>query len=173
MRRLVAAALALGAYEGLVRGAVTLDLGIGRRVQPLGPRTWLLPAPRERVFELVAAAYAERRPRALQAKVEIWERGEDMVLAAHRTRVGRRTVVTVETVRLEPPALIAFRLVRGPVPHVAETFELEEADGGATLTWRGELGTDLGPVGAFWGRRVAAAWEAAVAASIAEVRHHL
>ncbi len=157
------------AYEALVRGALTLDLGVGRRVQPLGPRSWEVPASRERMYELLAAPYAERRPAAMREKVEIWERGADMVLAAHRTRVGRRTVVTVETVRFDPPGRIAFRLVRGPVPHVAEAFELAEAEGRTKVTWSGEIGTDLGPAGAWWGRRVAAAWTSAVDGSLRAV----
>jgi hypothetical protein len=35
-------------------------------------------------------------------------------------------VATVETVRFERPAAVHFRLVRGPVPHVVERFELTE-----------------------------------------------
>ena len=92
-----------------------------------------------------------------------------MVLAAHRTRVGSRTVTTVETVRLERPGRIDFRLVRGPVPHVAESFVLEEADGATSLTWSGELGADFGGAGAWWADRVAAAWERAVEHSLAAV----
>ncbi len=61
-------------------------------------------------------------------KVQILERGDGMVLAAHRTPVGGGLVaVTVETVTFNPPERIGFRLVRGPVPYVAETFELEES----------------------------------------------
>ncbi|MGH3464327.1 MAG: hypothetical protein ACRDP9_22895 [Kribbellaceae bacterium] len=48
--------------------------------------------------------------------VEVLERGIDMVLAAHCTPIrGRLRATTVETVRFQPPALIDFRLVRGPV----------------------------------------------------------
>jgi hypothetical protein len=156
-------------YGALVDGSLTLDTGIGRRVRPLGPRTWTFAAPRETVFDLLAVPYGERVPRALREKVEIWGRGSDMVLAAHRTRVGSRTVTTVETVRLERPGRIDFRLVRGPVPHVAESFVLEEADGATSLTWSGELGADFGGAGAWWADRVAAAWERAVEHSLAAV----
>ena len=150
-------------------GALTLDLGIGRTTQPLGPREWRFDASRERVYELLTAPYAERRPRAMREKVEIWERAEGMVLAAHRTEVRGQTVVTVETVRFEPPELIAFRLVRGPVPHLTETLALDEVEGVTTVTWSGELGTDFGPLGAAWGRRVARAWETAVNASLSGI----
>jgi hypothetical protein len=60
-------------------------------------------------------------------------------------------------------------VVRGPVPHSVESFVLERADGGTTLTWRGELGTDLWALGALWGDRVAHAWEHAVRASLEQV----
>ena len=77
----------------------------------------------------------------------MWERGSDMVLAAHHTAVAGRVTTTVETVRFDPPARIEFRLVRGPVPHVSESFVLREADSGTELTWDGGLGTDFGPLG--------------------------
>ena len=72
------------------------------------------------------------------------ERGSDMVLAAHRTSVGWGMVATtIETVRFEGPETVAFRLLRGPVPHVVERFTLH-ADAGATrLDYLGELGTEL------------------------------
>jgi len=63
----------------------------------------------------------------MQDKVEILERAGQMVLAAHRTPVGSGlTAVTVETVTLDPPNQMGFRLLRGPVPHVIETFTFDE-----------------------------------------------
>lgn len=57
-------------------------------------------APRETVFDVIAAPYAERAPRAMRAKVTVLERGADMVLAAHYTPIrGRLRATTVETVR--------------------------------------------------------------------------
>jgi hypothetical protein len=169
------AAVAIGAagasYVALVRGALTVDLGIGRRVRPLGPMTFTIAAPRELVFDIIAAPYLGKTPRAMAGKLEVWERGEGMVLAAHHTPVGAGLVTTtVETVRFERPARIAFRLVRGPVPHVAETFELNESDGATTLVYEGELGTDLWALGEAWGDRVARSWEDAVRESLAGVR---
>jgi hypothetical protein len=77
----------------------------------------------------------------------------------------------VETVRFTPPERIDFRLVRGPVPHVVEYFLLSPQSPGTTaLEYRGELGTDGWAVGAWWGRRVARAWEAAVTSSLATVK---
>ena len=159
--RLGVAAGALAAYELLTRGALTLDVGAGRRLQPLGPRTWAIRAPRELVFDLIESPY-RRTPRAMKDKLLVWEQASDMVLAAHMTQVGRRRVTTVETVRFERPSRIYFRLVRGPVPHVSEVFELEEVDAETELTWRGELGTDFGAVGERWGAAVARSWASAV-----------
>jgi hypothetical protein len=155
-------------FDLLVKGALTLDTGFGRRVQPLGPCSWQIAAPRELVFELIEGPY-RRTPRALRDKLDVWERVGDMVLAAHVTQVRRRKITTVETVRFERPERIHFRLVRGPVPHVAERFELDESDG-TTLTWAGELGTDFGALGEWWGARVGREWQRAVEASIAAVK---
>lgn len=156
-------------YALLVRGNVTLDLGVGRSTRALGPVTRTVPAPRETVFDVVAEPYLGRTPRALADKLEVWERGSDMTLAAHFTRVGPLVATTVETVRFERPGRIHFRLVRGPVPHLSERFELREVDGGTELAWSGELGTDLWAAGRWWGGRVAEAWERAVRASFESI----
>jgi hypothetical protein len=157
-------------YDLLVRGALTLDLGIGRSTHPLGPVSWTIAAPRERVFDAIRAPYAARPPRALRGKLDVWERGSDLVLAAHRTPAYGLTAVTVETVRFERPERISFRLVRGPVPHVSESFVLEPDGEGTRLTWEGELGTDLWGLGRWWGRRVAGVWEKTVRSSVEDVR---
>ena len=175
MRRLPVAAGALAGtgtvYAALVTGRLTLDLGIGRRTRPLGPLTVDIGAPPAVAFQAAAAPYAERRPRHLREKVAILERSDRMLLAAHRTPVGGGlTAVTVETVRLDPPHTIGFRLVRGPVPHVVETFRFEAAGAGTRLRYDGELGTDLGPVGAAWGRLVARSWVATVARSLDAIK---
>ena len=174
MRRVVAPlccfAGAAGGYALLVRGALTLDLGVGRRVRPLGPLDATIAAPREMVFDVIAAPYLGRTPRAMQDKLRVWERGSDMALAAHFTSATRLTTTTVETVRFERPHRISFRLVRGPVPHVVETFELHEAAGGTAVLYSGELGTDLWRLGSWWGDRVARPWERAVAQSLESIR---
>lgn len=169
----LSAALGSGAlgYVLVVRGDLTLDIGVGRRVRPLGPITVAIAAPRETVFEVIATPYLKRTPRAMRDKVEVLERGADMVLAAHFTSLaGRLTVTTVETVRFEAPERIAFRLVRGPVPHLTESFELREVEAGSVLEYRGELGTDLWSFGARWGELVARPWERTVAESLATIR---
>lgn len=162
---------AAATYLGLVTGAVPVDLGIGRRTRPLGPLDVTIAAPRGAVFDLIAGPYAERAPRAMRDKVRVLERGSDMVLAAHVTPIrGSLRAVTVETVRFERPARVDFRLVRGPVPYVVETFTLDEVDGGTTLRYTGELGTDLWWLGERWADVVAPKWQAVVAASLASVK---
>jgi hypothetical protein len=161
---------ALGLSRLLVRGTLTIDLGIGRNLRPLGPITVHIDAPREVVYEVIAGPYLRRTPRALEGKLRVLERGTDMVLAAHFTQVGRLVATTLETVRFRAPHSIDFRLVRGPVPHVVERFELSERDGGTTLDYSGDLGTDLWALGRWWSRRVGPRWEAAVRGSLAAVK---
>jgi len=172
LRWVVAALVALGGlrvYRLLSSGALTLDVGVGRRVRPLGPVSWNIAASRELVFDVIAGPYLGRTPRALADELQVWERGSDMVLAAHFTPVRCGVATTVETVRFERPERIDFRVVRGPVPHVAESFVLDVDGDGTRLTWAGELGTDFWALGARWGDRVARAWENAVRSSLAGI----
>jgi hypothetical protein len=154
------------AYRFYASGAVTVDAGAGRRVRALGPLTWEIAADRETVFDVIASPYLGQTPRALQEHLDVWERGTDMVLAEHRTEVKCGVTSTLETVQFERPERINFRLVRGPVPHVRESFVLEPARNGSTLTWEGELGTDFGTLGELWGNVVARSWEKAVRSSL-------
>jgi hypothetical protein len=118
------------------------------------------------VFDVVAGPYLGRTPRALLGKLQVWERGSDMALAAHFTQVRCGTTTTLETVRFQRPDRIDFRLVRGPVPHLVESFLLSSSDTGTSLLWQGELGTDLWALGEWWGGRVAHAWTDAVHESL-------
>jgi hypothetical protein len=162
----------IGAYLGLVTAAVPVDLGIGRRIRPLGPMTVRVAAPREVLYDVLAAPYAGRTTRALlEEKVQVLERGTDMLLAAHYTPLrGRLRATTVETVRFTRPERIDFRLVRGPVPHVVESFRLDDDGDGAVLVYSGELGTDLWALGQRWGDLVATKWHAAVRESLDAAR---
>lgn len=169
LRWIAAALIALGghrAYRLLASGALTVDVGVGRRVRRLGPVSWDIAASRETVFDVIASPYLGRTPRALADELQVWERGSDMVLAAHFTPVRSGLATTVETVRFERPERVDFRVVRGPVPHVAESFVLDVEEEGTRLTWAGELGTDFWAIGAWWGDRVAQAWEKAVRSSL-------
>lgn len=156
-------------YRLLARGALTIDTGVGRTVRQLGPVGFEIAAPREVVFDVIASPYLERTPRALGSELEVLERGTDMVLAAHFTEVRCGTTTTVETVRFDRPQRVDFRVVRGPVPHVVESFLLEPGPRGTSLTWQGELGTDFWSVGAWWGGRVARHWDRAVRRSLAAI----
>jgi hypothetical protein len=82
------AGVAAAGYVGLVTGACPIDLGIGRRVRPLGPQLVDMAAPREVVFDVIAEPYRGRTPRALADRLRVLERGSDMVLAAHFTPLG-------------------------------------------------------------------------------------
>jgi hypothetical protein len=174
-RRLIAGAggaASLAAGAALVaRAGLTLDIGIGRRVRPLGPIRLYVAAPPDVVFDVIAAPYLGKTPRAMRAKLEVLERGSDLVLAAHFTPlVGGLTVTTVETVRFERPHRISFRLVKGPVPYVVERYELQPRDSGTDFAYTGELGTDLWRLGTWWGNRVAPSWEQTVATSLESLR---
>lgn len=161
-----------GAYLSLVTGAAPVDLGVGRRMRALGPSSIRIEAPAEVVFDVLAEPYAERTSRAAQEKVRVLERGQDLVLAAHYTPIrGRLRATTVETVRFQRPQQIDFRLVRGPVPHVVETFTLQPRDGHTLLTYTGELGTDLWRLGQRWGDIVAPKWESVVDAAFKATKH--
>lgn len=165
------ATMAMATYVGLVTAAAPLDLGIGRRTRPLGPQSIDIRASREVVFDVLAEPYLGRSTRAMREKVQVLERGSDMVLAAHRTPLRNGLVATtVETVRFHRPDRVDFRLVRGPVPHVTEQFLLTERAGGTRLEYAGELGTDLWSIGRWWGAQVARSWEHVVAATFRAVR---
>lgn len=166
MLRMALRAAGCGGVGVLVaRGALTLDLGIGRRTQRLGPIELRIAAPPEVVFDVIEGPYL-RTPRALAGKLRVWERGGDMVLAEHFTRIGPLTASTLELVRFERPERITFRLVRGPVPHVVESYELRELDAGTRLVYSGELGTDFWALGGLAASQAAPRWERAVVDSL-------
>jgi Polyketide cyclase / dehydrase and lipid transport len=170
-RAVVMGATAVAGYAGLVTGAISVDLRVGRRSRPLGPLSVGIDAPRELVFDVIAEPYLGRQTRAVAEKIKVLERGADMVLAAHFTRVHNRLVAqTVETVRFTRPERVDFRLVRGPVPYVVERFTLTDADAGTRLEYQGELATDLWAVGQRWGDLVARRWERVVADSLAWIK---
>ena len=168
---LLVVAAFVATYVLLARGSLTVDLGVGRSLHPLGPMTVRIQAPRELVFEVISAPYLRTPPAELRGKIQVLERGEGLVLASHRTKVRGFTTVTVETVRFTPPERVDFRLLRGPVPYVVEHFMLHDVSGVATeLEYGGELGADLWVLGRWWGRRVARIWDRAVATSLEGIR---
>ena len=88
-------------YRLLASGALTLDLDVGRGLQPLGPLTQTIRAPREVVFDVIAGPYLGKTPHALADRLQVWERGSDMALAAHFTQVKCGVTTTLETVRFQ------------------------------------------------------------------------
>jgi Polyketide cyclase / dehydrase and lipid transport len=171
LRAAVAGSLLAAGAALVARAGLTLDIGVGRRLRPLGPIALDIAAPPELVFDVIAAPYLGRTPRALRGELQVIERGADLALAAHFTPVAPGlTVTTVETVRFERPRRITFRLIKGPVPHVLEHYELRASGTGTAFEYHGELGTDLWALGALWGAVVAPSWERTVANSLDRIR---
>jgi hypothetical protein len=169
MRRAVGASAVFGLIVLVARGLVVIDVRAGRRRRTLGPIERDIAAPPEVVFDVIAAPYLGRTPRAMQEKLQVLQRGTDMVLAAHRTPTRLGVATTIETVRFERPRRVDFQLVRGPVPEVTESFELRAVETGTHFTYTGELSTDFWLVGRWWGALVARVWERTVAASIESI----
>jgi len=154
-------ALMAGAFLLLAMGRLHLDLGWGRSLHELGPITIRIAAPRELVFEIIAAPYLGRTPR--DSGIEVLARGDDLAVAAHHTKVHFYTARTVEVVTFEAPTRVGFRHLTGPVPHAVEEFALEEVDGGTELRYSGELGIDFFFLGRVAGRHwVKPQWERTV-----------
>jgi hypothetical protein len=139
-------------FSWMARGRLTLDADLGRSFHRLGPLILEIEAPRELVFEQLSAPYLGRTPRETAASLEVIERGSDMVVARHVSKVAFYTSETVESVRFEAPGRISFRHLRGPVPHAVEAFELVERNEGTELVYTGELGIDFWLLGKLTGR---------------------
>jgi len=68
----VGAGVGAAGYVGLVTGACPLDLGLGRRLRPLGPQLVEMAAPREVVFDVIAEPYLGRTPRRWPTSSGCW-----------------------------------------------------------------------------------------------------
>lgn len=174
-----AAALAGGSaslFGLMATGRLTLDLGWGRTFHRLGPIELDIDAPRELVYQQLSSPYRGATPRALRDSLQVLERGDDMVVARHVSRVslfGRITysAATVETVRFEEPHRISFRHLRGPVPYAQEEFSLDDRGESTLLTYRGELGIDFWGLGRLAGEHwVVPEWLDQVGAHLSEVK---
>ena len=149
-------------------GRLGLDLDWGRSRHQLGPIEVEIDAPRELVFEILEAPYAGR---ARAEGVEVLDRGEDMVVASHLSKVHFYTARTIEVIAFERPERIRFRHLHGPVPHAVEAFELREEGGRTSLRYGGELGIDFFALGRLAGRRwVVPQWEGVVSAHLEDLR---
>jgi hypothetical protein len=144
----------------LAMGRLNLDLGWGRSIHPLGPIKVRIAAPRDLVFEMIAAPYTGRTPRG--TGIEVIARSDSLVVAAHHTKLHFYTARTVEAVEFRPPGEVGFRHLTGPVPYAVEQFKLEESEG-ATEIYTGEIGIDYFVLGRIAGRRWARPqWERTV-----------
>jgi len=150
----------VGGFWALAMGRLHLDLGWGRSRHPLGPLDFRIEAPREILYELLAAPY---QGRAQVESVDVLAGDGSLVVAAHRTPVHFYESRTVEIVELDPPGRIGFRLLTGPIPEAFEEFRLERRGEATELRYEGTLGIDF-----FWLGRIAARrwvvpqWERAV-----------
>lgn len=152
-------------------GRLTLDLGWGRSRHPLGPLDVIIEAPRDVVFDVVASPYLGRTPRDLRNRLEVLERGSDLVVAAYHTRLSLLTSTTVESVRFEKPERISFRLLRGVAPSVTEEFTFQEAQDATRMAYRGELAMDFWVLGHLAGRfLVKTTWERVVRRHLGDVK---
>jgi hypothetical protein len=162
-------ALTGGMFLLLAMGRLHLDLGWGRSLHELGPITVRIAAPRELVFEIIAAPYLGRAPG--RSGIEVIARSDALVVATHYTKVHFYTARTVEVIDLEPPKRVGFRHVTGPVPHAVEEFALEEVGEGTELRYAGELGIDFFGLGRIAGRYwVRPQWERVVREHLDDLR---
>jgi hypothetical protein len=160
--------LIAGAFLLLAMGRLHLDLGWGRSIHPLGPITIRVDAPRELVFEILAAPYLER---ARSPGIEILARDRRLTVAAHHTKVHFYTARTVEVIELDEPSRVGFRHLTGPVPHATEEFALTADVDRTELRYSGEIGIDFFILGRLAGRHwVRPQWERTVRAHLDEVK---
>jgi hypothetical protein len=159
---------ASGMFVLLAMGRLSLDLGWGRSVHPLGPIEIRIDAPRDLVFEIINAPYAGR---TTGSGIDVVASSGALVVAAHHTKLRFYTARTVEVVEFEPPTRVRFRHLVGPVPHAVEQFVLGESDGGTELRYSGEVGIDFFLLGRAAGRYwVRPTWERTVREHLEDVK---
>jgi hypothetical protein len=156
-------------FLALAMGRLHADLGFGRSLHQLGPITATIRAPRELVFEIIAAPYLGRN--SAVSEIEVLARSENLVVARHHTRVHFYTAQTTEAVDFTPPTRVGFRHLTGPVPLALEEFILEKTELGTKLRYSGEIGIDFFALGRLAGRFwVRPQWERVVSAHIEDVK---
>ncbi len=96
-------------------------------------------APRELVFQVLAAVGKGKLPGAAGESVRVLHQEEDTIIAQFTTRAGRRIVNTVEEVKLYPPERVTFRHLAGPLDCAWEEMVLKEKDDGTELVYWGEF----------------------------------
>jgi hypothetical protein len=160
--------LIAGAFLLLAMGRLHLDLGWGRSIHPLGPITIAIDAPRELVFEVVAAPYLER---AREPGIDVLARDGRLAVAVHDTKVPFYTARTLEMIELDPPTRVGFRHLTGPVPHAVEEFILTGRGERCELLYTGEIGIDFFVLGRTAARHwVRPQWERTVRSHLEDVK---
>ena len=107
----------------------------------------------------------------MREQVHVLAPSGPMLLATHRTPIrGRLTAVTVETVVLGPARPDPFSARARPGPPTSTTFTFTELGEGTSLTYTGELGTDLWALGERWGDLVTPTWENTMHASLNRIK---
>lgn len=158
-----------GMFLLLAMGRLHLDLGWGRSFHQLGPITTRIAAPRELVFELISAPYLGRASGG--SGIEVIAGGDEVVVAAHHTKVHFYTARTIEAIELEAPDRVGFRHLTGPVPHAVEQFVLQEVDGDTELRYSGEVGIDFFLLGRVAARHwVRPQWERTVRTHLGDIK---
>ena len=153
----------------LAMGRLNLDLGWGRSLHQLGPIEIEITASRDLVFRVISEPYLGHNPKG--SGIEVLAKGEDLVVAAHFTKLRFYEARTVEAVQFETPTRVHFRHLTGPVPYAVEQFELAEAGRGTTLRYTGELGIDFYLLGRLAGRHwVRPQWERVVREHLEDVK---
>ena len=103
-------------------------------------------APPELTFQVVASAGRLVEDRGAERIVDF------------ETKVGDKTFITRERIKLHPPRLIEYEWLSGPLPHVVEAIEVLPEGNDSRLIYRGEYATARGmwkcAVGIFWVYRV-------------------
>jgi hypothetical protein len=159
----------VGGFLLLAMGRLNLDLGWGRSLHQLGPIEIKIAAPRDLVFKVLREPYLGHNPKS--SGIEVLARGEDLVVAAHLSKVHFYEARTVEVVEFEARARVHFRHLTGPVPYAVEEFALEEGEGGTTLRYGGEFGIDFYVLGRLAGRYwVRPQWERVVREHLGDVK---
>ena len=75
-----------GLYVQIARGAITVVRPNHRVLRPLGPIRIEISASPELVFDAIASPYLGHPPASLRDEIEVLERGEGLVVAAHHTK---------------------------------------------------------------------------------------
>ncbi|MEE9199228.1 MAG: SRPBCC family protein [Dehalococcoidia bacterium] len=118
----------------------------------LTPQSLFVKAHRDMLYQMVSAIGRGRLPGPSTMSSKLVSKEGNTLVAEFYTKVGRKTVTTLEEVTLYPSERISYRWLRGPVKYVYEEFLFREADGGVELAHWGEFDLKIPIFGWFIGR---------------------